>query len=253
MLQAANQNRVLGTSPAPPTGHWTPKDLESNPLSYPVSQWKALINRACAVVSPERPKGSERKAWLWARSAAKQHEISTGTPDLKLAKRFHRHKLDELAADRQGLKQFTTPQHRQLQFGSLLDDLVSDYRVRRVKSLGSALSHIKPVRDHFGDWRAMDLNFRAIENTSPSVGRKGGRTRPSLIFEVKAQGQKYDLVILRLHGHGQRPPFASPPQAPQKYARGAFQSSLAVYRGCMQCRCSFSPRRPTLTPLPHGA
>jgi hypothetical protein len=55
----------------------------------------------------------------------KQHEISTGTPDLKLSKRFHRQKLDELAADRQGLKQFTTPQHRQLQFGSLLDDLVS--------------------------------------------------------------------------------------------------------------------------------
>jgi integrase len=93
----------------------------------------------------------------------KQHEISTGTPDLKPAKRFHRQKLEELAADRQGLKQFTTPQHRQLQFGSLLDDLVSDYRVRRVKSLGSVLSHLKPVRDHFGDWRALDVNYRAIE------------------------------------------------------------------------------------------
>jgi integrase len=93
----------------------------------------------------------------------KQHEISTGTPNLKLAKRFHRQKLDELAADRQGLKQFTTPHRRQLQFGSLLDDLVLDYRLRRVKSLGSALSHIKPLRDHFGDWRALDINFRAIE------------------------------------------------------------------------------------------
>ena len=92
-----------------------------------------------------------------------QHEISTGTPDLKLAKRVHRQKLDELAADRQGLKQFTTPQHRQLQFGSLLDDLVSDYRVPRVKSLASVLSHLKPLRDHFGDWRALEINFRAIE------------------------------------------------------------------------------------------
>ena len=92
-----------------------------------------------------------------------QHENSTGTPDLKLAKRVHRQKLDELAADRQGLKQFATPQHRQLQFGSLLDDLVSDYRVRRVKSLASVLSHLKPLRDHFGDWRAVSINFRAIE------------------------------------------------------------------------------------------
>jgi integrase len=82
---------------------------------------------------------------------------------LKLAKRVHRQKLDELAADRQGLKQFTTPQHRQLQFGSLLDDLVSDYRVRRVKSFASVLSHLKPLREHFGDWRAVGINFRAIE------------------------------------------------------------------------------------------
>ena len=42
----------------------------------------------------------------------KQYELSTRTPDLKLALRFHRQKLDELAADRQGLKDFTTPQHR---------------------------------------------------------------------------------------------------------------------------------------------
>jgi hypothetical protein len=82
---------------------------------------------------------------------------------MKLAKRFHRQKLDELAADRQGLKQFITPAHARLQFRSLLDDLMSDYRVRGVKSLGSALSHIKPVRDRFGDWRAMDINYRAIE------------------------------------------------------------------------------------------
>ena len=93
----------------------------------------------------------------------KQHEISTGTPDLKLAKRVHRQKLDELSADRQGFRQFTTPQHRQVQFGSLLDDLVSDYRVRRVKSFGSVLSHLKPLRDHFGDWRALEITFRSIE------------------------------------------------------------------------------------------
>ena len=73
------------------------------------------------------------------------------------------HRYGELAADRQGLKQFTTPQHRQLQLGSLLDDLVSDHRVRRVKSFGSVLSHLKPLREHFGDWRAMDITFRVIE------------------------------------------------------------------------------------------
>jgi hypothetical protein len=28
--------------------------------------------------------------------------------------------------------------------------------------LGSVLSHLKPLRDHFGDWRAVEINFRAV-------------------------------------------------------------------------------------------
>jgi integrase len=114
----------------------------------------------------------------------KQHEMSTGTPDLKLAKRVHRQKLDELAADRQGLKQFTTPQHRQLQFASLLDDLVSDYKVRRVKSLGSVLSHLKPLREHFGDWRALEITFRAVE-TYITKRREAGKTNATINRELE--------------------------------------------------------------------
>ena len=40
---------------------------------------------------------------------------------------------------------------------------MSDYGVRRVKSFGSVLSHLKPLREHFGDWRALEITFRAIE------------------------------------------------------------------------------------------
>ena len=35
--------------------------------------------------------------------------------------------------------------------------------MRRVKSLGSVLSHLKPLSEHFGDWRALEITFRAIE------------------------------------------------------------------------------------------
>jgi hypothetical protein len=34
--------------------------------------------------------------------------------------------------------------------------------VRRVKSFGSVLSHLKPLREHFGDWRALVITFPAI-------------------------------------------------------------------------------------------
>jgi hypothetical protein len=37
------------------------------------------------------------------------------------------------------------------------------YRVRRVKSFGSVVSQLKPLREHFGDWRALEITFRAIE------------------------------------------------------------------------------------------
>jgi hypothetical protein len=49
------------------------------------------------------------------------------------------------------------PAHQRLQIGSLLDELMSDYRVRGLKSLGSVVSHLKPVRAHFGTWRAVAL------------------------------------------------------------------------------------------------
>ena len=32
-----------------------------------------------------------------------------------------------------------------------------------MKSFASVLSHLKPLRDHFGDWRAVGITFRAIE------------------------------------------------------------------------------------------
>ncbi len=38
-----------------------------------------------------------------------EHRPSTGTPDLKKAKRIHKQNLDEVAADRQGLKPYLTP------------------------------------------------------------------------------------------------------------------------------------------------
>lgn len=35
--------------------------------------------------------------------------------------------------------------------------------MRRVKSLSSVLSHLKPLREHFENWRAVSISFRAIE------------------------------------------------------------------------------------------
>jgi len=90
----------------------------------------------------------------------KEHRESTGTPDLRLAKRAHRRLLDRVAADRQGLKTFTTPEDRRLRVGDILDWLAADYRLRQ-KDSAQFRSHLKPIREYFGDWRVIDITAEA--------------------------------------------------------------------------------------------
>jgi integrase len=88
---------------------------------------------------------------------------STGTPDLKLAKRIHRQRLDELAADRQGYKRFLPPMVQRVTIREIFADLETDFRLRKVKSLPQVRSHLKPVLEHFGEWRALDVTAEAVD------------------------------------------------------------------------------------------
>ena len=92
-----------------------------------------------------------------------EHRESTGTPHLKVARRFHRQKLDEIAADRQGLKKFLAPAAQRVRIVELLDDLAADYRLRKVKSWAQFRSHLKPIREHFGNWRSVDITAEAVD------------------------------------------------------------------------------------------
>src|SRR5262249_29108215 len=63
----------------------------------------------------------------------KQHEESTKTSDLKAAKRFAKNKLDEMAVDRRGKGAYQPALAARVTVGELLDDLMTDYRLRGVK------------------------------------------------------------------------------------------------------------------------
>jgi integrase len=92
-----------------------------------------------------------------------EHRPSTGTTDLKKAKRIHKQNLDEVAADRQGLKPYLTPAARRTRVDELLDDLEADARLRQIRSWASFLSHLKPVRAHFGTWVAPEITAAAVD------------------------------------------------------------------------------------------
>jgi integrase len=106
---------------------------------------------------------SDRPNWfsvLWVRG--KQMEFSTGTTDLKLAKKFHKAKLEELVLDKHGKQEFLAPVHTRLLFSAVLDNLIADYKMRRLKSIETVLSHIKPIRRHFGGWKAVAIRHRDL-------------------------------------------------------------------------------------------
>lgn len=92
-----------------------------------------------------------------------EHRESTKTPDLKAARRFHKQKLDEAAADRQGFRPYLAPAARRVTVDELLDDLAADYRLRQIRSWKSFGAHLKPLRAHFGNWRALAVTASAVD------------------------------------------------------------------------------------------
>jgi len=92
-----------------------------------------------------------------------EHVESCSTSDLKAAKKIHKTRLDKLASERQGHETFLTPKDKKVTVGELLDALETDYRLRQVKSLPQCLSHLKRVREHFGLWRAAELQDEAVD------------------------------------------------------------------------------------------
>jgi integrase len=126
----------------------------------------------------------------------KDHVETTGTPDLKKARRFHRQKLDEIAADRQGLKKFIGPAAQKVRVGELLDALSDDYRLRKVKSWAQFQSHLKPVRERFGDWRAGDITAEAVDAYIKDR-LAAGKAKATVNRETQLLGQAMRLAFER--------------------------------------------------------
>ncbi len=107
----------------------------------------------------------------WAHG--KEVRQSTGTAELKLAKRAHRKRLDALAEERRGGRPFVTPTEARVTTGELVAELVKDYELREARSLPQVRAHLGvPAKDierprtilqAFGTWRASELTAGAID------------------------------------------------------------------------------------------
>lgn len=121
---------------------------------------------------------------------------STRTTELKAARRFHKQKLDEVALDRQGVKPFQTPIAKRVTVGELLDALAADYEIRKIRSMASARSHIKLVREQLGDARAVDVTSDRLDRLTEDLLED--EYRPSSVNRaLQTLGQALRLALER--------------------------------------------------------
>jgi len=97
------------------------------------------------------------------------------------AERFLKQRLGELAAERHGGRTFVGPQAKRVTVNEILDALESDFRLRDKWNAKTA-SVVKPLRERFGTWHAVDLStenigaymetLRGEEYSNASVNRR---------------------------------------------------------------------------------
>src|SRR6516162_9195695 len=105
------------------------------------------------------------------------------------AERFLKHRLGELAAEKHGGRAFVGPQRERITVNELLDSLERDYKLRD-KWIPSAASGAKPVREHFGTHRAVDVTSDAITAYIEGM-REQGYAKATINRTTQLLGQAY--------------------------------------------------------------
>jgi integrase len=92
----------------------------------------------------------------------RQFRQSTEQIDEKKAQKFLDRKLKEIHADQIGARPFVGPQQERITVSELLDALEADYKLRK-KDSPQFKAHLKPIREYFGTWRALEVTAEAVD------------------------------------------------------------------------------------------
>lgn len=125
----------------------------------------------------------------------KQYRESTGETNEGRAQKVLRSKLKEIHADQVGAKTFLGPQQQRVRVEGLLDNLECDYKLRE-KWDPKVNSNMKPLRKHFGYWRAVDVSSDAVSAYIQEL-REQGYSAATCNRRTQLLGQAYKLAIRR--------------------------------------------------------
>ncbi len=127
----------------------------------------------------------------WLRG--KQYRESTDQTDEDKARKFLRNKLKEVFADQIGARTFISPKQQRVSVGELLDSLECDYKLRGKWNV-KVNSNVKPLREFFGERRAVDLTSDSVSAYIESL-REQGYSAATCNRRTQLLGQAFKLAV----------------------------------------------------------
>jgi integrase len=109
------------------------------------------------------------------------------------AERFKKQKLGQLAASQYGGPAFIGPQQARVTINELLDSLETDYRIRGKWSIKVA-TLVKPLRQYFGTWRAIEVDSDAVDKYIQQLQGEDYRNA-SINRRTQLLGQSFKLAV----------------------------------------------------------
>lgn len=156
----------------------------------------------------ERKRGSggiyKRGETWWIRYWRRGQQIreSSGSGDPDIAQKKLDKRMKEIWAERQGLAAFI-PKAEKVYVDELLDELEKHYKLNGGRGLPQFQSHLKPIREAFGDMRAVDVTPKVIDDYIDDhlAGDKRAGILPkapaTINRETQLLGQAFTLGIER--------------------------------------------------------
>jgi integrase len=128
-----------------------------------------------------------------ARHVRTGDKLEATEKNLREAERFLKHRLGEIVAEKHGGRAFVGPQQERVTINELLDALETDYKLRD-RWNPKVASNVKPLREHFGTWRAVDVTSNAIGTYIENL-REQGYSNATANRRTQLLGQAFKTAI----------------------------------------------------------
>jgi len=164
---------------------------------------RANVPKKTIPQQPESRKRGEGSIYLrggtwWIRywRRGHQHRESSHSPDREQALKLLNRRMKEIWAEKQGLQAFV-PKAEKVYVDELADELEKQYKLGGGRGLTQFRAHLKPIREAFGEMRAVDVTAKRVDDYIDRRLEDDQRAPGTINRETQLLGQAFRLGIER--------------------------------------------------------